>query len=155
MGTGVGRWEETLRRRAEWGTTRMGLGGSGWETKGLAVDQPWNIDEVDGAPSLVQDQPSGRQISLPPRVLAGSSSSSTRRRCEVAPKSSPRADGSVAFRCGCCQIATYLLSTASLTSGSEKRTRRPALWTRRRDEEISGEVDAAVGGFAVGGFTDQ
>lgn len=70
MGTGVGRWEESLRRRAEWGTTaRMGRVG----VDGLSgtVDRPWNIDEVDettGESSLVQDQPSGRQISLPPRA---------------------------------------------------------------------------------------
>lgn len=89
MGTGVGRWEETPRRRAEWGTTRMGweVGVDGGE-EGLSgtVDRPWNIDEVDettGASSLVQDQPSGRQISLPPRVLASSSGSSSRR-CDVA-----------------------------------------------------------------------
>lgn len=47
--------------------------GLGWE--GLAVDQPWNIDEVDettGASSLVQDQPGGHQISLPPASSSGS-----------------------------------------------------------------------------------
>lgn len=73
-----------------------GLGGNGRGKKGLAVDQPWNNDEVDettGASILVQDQPSGRQISLPPRILASSSSSSSssssRRCCEVAPKFSP------------------------------------------------------------------
>lgn len=72
MGTGVGRWEETHRRRAEWGTTRMGLGGSGRGTKGLAVDQPWNIDEVDettGASSLVQDSPVAAKLASRPLAV--------------------------------------------------------------------------------------
>lgn len=71
-----GNWGSQVGREASTesgvGDDEDGLGVDGGR-KGLAVDQPWNIDEVDETTrdsSLVQDQPSGRQISLPPRGLA-------------------------------------------------------------------------------------
>lgn len=68
-----------------------------------------------------------------PEVLASSSSSSRRSR-EVAPKSSPT-EPTDRLVPGMDVAGSYsifqVLSTARLTSEPKKRTRRPALWTQR------------------------
>jgi hypothetical protein len=87
VGTGVGRRQERGVVYID-ASTEGGVGddedGLGWESgmgEGLSgrptLETLMRWTRRPGRLLLVQDQPSGRQISLPPRVLTSSSSSSS------------------------------------------------------------------------------